>query len=114
MSENDFVAYITGEITKSEAGISIMNPEKVEEVEIVYNVMKSVVKGTGVQVTYELNAPYVSMGSVSVVGTDIKVLDPVLFLRVAQFASNVEVYPKVDGTVQIDFTFHELTRKVEE
>ena len=112
MLDDDLIKYISDEIEKSEDGISVMDPGRVQDIGVVYNVMKSVVKGTGIRVTYELNAPYSSMGSVSVTGKGINVSEPSLFVKAVKLASNMEIYPKVDGTVVIDLTFHRLTRRV--
>ena len=34
-------------------------------------------------------------------------------MKAVELASNFEVYPKTDGTVQMDFTFHGLTRAID-
>ena len=110
--DDESIVCLAKEIARSEEGVSVANPGAVRTVGIVYNVMKSIVKGVGTQVTYKLNAPYLSMGSVSITGKDIIVSNPSLFMKFAKLASNLNVYPKVDGTVVIDLGFHGLIRKV--
>lgn len=102
---------VANEIYNDESVISVMNPKRLKQIEFVYKTMKYIVKGKELKVSYELNQPYTSMGSVSIVGKEIRVTNPALFLRASGFASNLEIYPKTDGTVQMDFTFHNLTRK---
>ena len=41
---------------------------------------------------------------------EIEIEDMEALINVLKLASNVEVYPKTDGTVQLDITFHGLTR----
>lgn len=107
-----FVDEVVTEIANSEAGTSVTIPERVKRVEVAYKALRLIAKGKDVDVTYELNAPYTSMGSVSIVGKEVIITNPVLFAKVAEMASNFEVYPKTNGTVEMNFTFHNLTRKV--
>lgn len=112
ISVNEAMTKITNVISEDEAGTSVTVPEKVKQIETAYKAMRLITKGKNVDIIYELNAPYTSMGSVSVVGKEIVITNPALFAKVAAMASNFEVYPKTNGTVQMNFTFHNLTRKV--
>lgn len=105
---------IANAVAKSESGVSVTVPEKVLLVRDVFNILKRIVRGRNVNITYDLNEPYASMGAVTIVGEEILVEDPAVFAHTAAAASNFEVYPKTDGTVQMNFTFHGLTRKVAE
>lgn len=75
--------------------------------------LKYLTKGTKAKVTYALHEPYKSMGVVSVVGSDLLFRNTEWFMKAVELASNFEVYPKTDGTVQMDFTFHGLTRAID-
>lgn len=111
-SVDEVMMKIANAVAKDEAGTSVVIPEKVNQVEAAYKAMRLIAKGKNVDITYELNAPYTSMGSVSVAGREIVITNPTLFAKVAEMASNFEVYPKTNGMVQMNFTFHNLTRKV--
>lgn len=102
---------IANAVSEDEAAASVVVPERVRQVEGAYKTMLLIIKGKNVDITYELNSPYKSMGSVSITGNEIIVANTELFVKVAEMASNLEVYPKVNGTVQMNFTFHNLTRK---
>ena len=88
---------------------SIINPKRVQAVLYTYKVLKYLTKGTNAKVTYALNEPYKSMGSVSIVGKELTFSNPKWFMIAVRLASNFNVYPKTNGTVQMDFTFHGLT-----
>lgn len=88
---------------------SIINPKKVQAVLYTYKVLKYLTKGTNAKLTYALNEPYKSMGSVSIVGKELTFSNPKWFMVAVKLASNFNVYPKTNGTVQMDFTFHGLT-----
>lgn len=88
---------------------SIINPRKVQAVLYTYKVLKYLTKGTNAKVTYALNEPYKSMGSVSIIGKELTFSNPKWFMVAVKLASNFNVYPKTNGTVQMDFTFHGLT-----
>ena len=88
---------------------SIINPRKLQAVLYTYKVLKYLTKGTNAKVTYALNEPYKSMGSVSIVGKELTFSNPKWFMIAVKLAANFNVYPKTNGTVQMDFTFHGLT-----
>lgn len=111
-SVNEIMMGIANDISSNEAGTSVIIPERVKQIETAYKSLLLIAKGKNVDVTCEMNAPYTSMGSVSVTGREIIITNPVLFAKVAEMASNFEIYPKTNGTVQMDFTFHNITRKV--
>lgn len=111
-SVDEVIMEIANDVSKDEAGTSVIIPERVKQVETAYKTLRLIAKGKNVDVTYELNEPYTSMGSVTVVGKEVIITNPVLLAKVASMASNFEVYPKTNGTVQMNFTFHNLTRKV--
>ena len=91
----------------------IINPLKIQQLLYTFKMIKYATKGTNVKVTYELHKPYKSMGSVSVSGSNLLFEKTRWFLKAIEFASNFEVYPKTDGTCQMNFTFHGLTNKID-
>lgn len=98
------------EQTRTEGdGAELADPNKTQAVLCTYKILKYLTKGTKAKVTYELNKPYKSMGCVSIVGKEIMFDNQEWFVTAVKLASNFDVYPKTDGTVQMDFTFHGLT-----
>lgn len=91
----------------------IVNPIIMQHLLYTYKILKYLTKGTGTKVTYELHEPYKSMGSVTVCGKNITFAKPEWFMKAVELAANFEVYPKTDGTVEMNFTFHGLTKPVE-
>lgn len=67
-----------------------------------------------VKISYELFSPYDTMGIVSVVGAQLSFANSELFMKALGLANNFEVYPKTDGTLQMDFTFHGLIKQCRE
>lgn len=101
------------EVQNEGSSTAIINPRKVQAVLYTYKVLKYLTKGTGAKVSYALNEPYKSMGSVSICGKDLTFSNPKWFMVAVKLASNFNVYPKTNGTVQMDFTFHGLTITLE-
>jgi len=101
------------EIEADESRTSVLNPVRMRELLYTYKAVKLLVRGSSAKVTYKLHQPFQSMGSVSITGKEILMRNPVNFIRAAKFASNVEAYPKTDGTVCMTFTFHGLTVPIE-
>lgn len=111
-NSEETLARIANEIAKEESGVSVVRPDKLEMIAAAYDAVKASTSGKGVKVSYELNAPYTSMGSISVTGKEIRIVNTKLFTMAVSLASNFEVYTKTDGKVQMDLTFHNITRKV--
>lgn len=96
------------EITERVANI---NPDRVYHVLYVHKLLRHLMNGVrGVRVSYEVCKPYKEMGSVSVIGKRIPFTNSGLFMKAVELADNFEVYPKINGTVQMNFTFHRLTK----
>lgn len=112
----DSIVKRVGELCAAEDNkTAIVNPDKIQQVLYVYEVLKFLTKSNrSVKVTYEIHEPYKSMGSVSVSGEHIKFKNPNGFLKAVELSSNFEVYPKTDGTVRMDFTFHGLTKSIKQ
>lgn len=110
---NNIVSTIGEEAAADDSRTSIVNPYKIQQVLYTYKMLKYLTKGTKARVSYKLHAPYKSMGSVSIVGSDLSFRNTGWFMKAVHLASNFEVYPKTDGTVQMNFTFHGLTKAID-
>ena len=65
----------------------------------------------GVNVTYDIGGISPCMGVVSISGKTIIFNNVNLFKDAKNLATNFEVYPKTDGTIQMNFGFLGLKRK---
>lgn len=92
----------------------IANPIKIQQLLCTLKILKYIAKDSGAKVTYELYKPFKSMGSVTVCGKNITFTKTEWFAKVIDFVSNFEVYPKTDGTVEMNFTFHGITVPIED
>lgn len=88
----------------------MINPYRIQEILYTYKVLKYLTRGSKAKVTYELHKPYKSMGYVSVSGKNLSFKNMKWFLKAVELSSNFEVYPKTNGTIQMNFTFHGLTK----
>lgn len=111
---DSIVTTVCETVAKEEDRAAIINPYRIQHVAYTYKILKYLTKGQkGVKVTYELHEPFKSMGSVSITGHELNFRKPDWFMKAVELASNFEVYPKNDGTVQLNFTFHGLTTPIE-
>lgn len=110
---SDAIKCIGEQIAIENSKSAILNPERVKSLLMTYQILTRITKGVKAKVTYTMNKPYVSMGVVSVDGKELTFSSPKLFRVAAKLASNFNVYPKANGTVHIDFTFHNLTIPLE-
>lgn len=97
----------------SETGTSVLNMEGMRKMQAVYASMKRIIRNDGVKITYEAHEPLLRYGSVTVTAKEISFTDTTAFREAASLSANYDIYPRTDGTVQIDFAFNDLTMKVE-
>ena len=108
-----FVEGMQDMVAEDEGKITIINPLRLAQIKFTYSVMKYLTRDTDAEVTYKLNEPFKTMGSVSVEGKVLDFAGPKGFARAAEFASNTEVYPLAKNRVRLTFTFHGLTAPIE-
>lgn len=97
------------ELAEDEATPSILNPLRMSQIQFAYAALKMITRDTDAVVSYKLQEPFKTMGSISVEGKLLEFDKPEWFARVAEFASNMEVYPLSKDAVRLTFTFHGLT-----
>ncbi len=93
--------------------IEITDPVKVNLLMKVYHVLCALYKGSGVEVTYSLQKDIKSMGVVSIISNSIVFPKARLLSQLTKAATATDVYARADGRIQMDFTFHGLTQKME-
>ena len=91
----------------------VINPDRMTEFIRAIKILMSITQNKKIKVSYRVNEPYIGMGTVSLVGKSIAGLNEEVFSGVASTASNIDVFPRDDGTVQCDLTFHGLTNLIE-
>lgn len=92
---------------------TVLDGLKLKQIQFAYSVLQYITRGTDAKVSYKLNEPFKTMGSISVEGPMLEFDCPEWFSRVAEFASNTEVYPLAKNKVRMTFTFHGLTKPIE-
>ncbi|NLZ35882.1 MAG: hypothetical protein GX897_00175 [Clostridiales bacterium] len=100
-------------ITEYELRTAIVNPAKIKQLEFVHEILSILLEGQDVKIAKKVFKPFKSMGSVSVEGAEIKIRYPDIFMKIASFADNIEVYPLVKEAVRMTFTFHGVTKPIE-
>ena len=108
-----FVEGMQDMVAEDEGKTTIINPLRLAQIKFTYSVMKYLTRDTDAEVTYKLNEPFKTMGSVSVEGKVLEFAGSKWFARAAEFASNTEVYPLAKNRIRLTFTFHGLTAPIE-
>lgn len=103
------------EIEVEEADVfRVLNPARLEQMQLSYALLKYMAGRTGAQVSYKLCEPFRSMGSITMEGENLTFWDAKYFNRIMQVADNMEVYPLKKNRVRLSFTFYHMTTIVEE
>lgn len=92
---------------------AIINGLKFKQIQFAYAALKYITRGNNVELSYRLNEPFRTMGSISVEGKILEFDNPEWFSRVAEFATNTEIYPLAKNKVRLTFTFHGLATPIE-
>lgn len=112
-SMDDFIEVISQELEAEEWNTTMLDFQKSKQIQFAYSVLKYLTRGSDAVVSYKLHEPFKTMGSVSAEGKSIEFYQPEWFARVAEFASNTEVYPLAKNRVRLTFTFHGLTKSID-
>ena len=110
---DEVVNGIKDDINKDELRTTILNPLKMEQFKFAYAALQYIMKGKNVQISYKMYEPFKTMGSITVEGAVLEFDKPEWFARIAEFASNTEIYPLTKNIVRMTFTFHGLTTAIE-
>lgn len=94
--------------TENEPTLSIINHDMVFRLFYAYNLLKYLTKDSSAVVTYTLLDSGENIGTISIKGTNIKFDKPEWFAQIARIASGFDVYPKTDGTIQMDLIFYNI------
>lgn len=110
---DEVVNGIRDDINKDELRTTILNPLKMQQFQFAYAALQYIMKGKNVQISYKMYEPFKTMGSITVEGAVLEFDKPEWFARIAEFASNTEIYPLTKNAVRMTFTFHGLTTPIE-
>lgn len=105
--------FIAEAVQQDEEGTHITNIKRLKDVNLVYKLLKYITSGKQLQILYELNKPFTSMAYISVVGRELRFDHPEWFVLCSNMASNVEIYARMDGCAQVNFTFNGFTNKID-
>ncbi len=106
---DELIALIGKRIETEDQRVQIMNLPRVKQLEFAYEVLKILLAGQDASISYKLNDPFKSVGSVSIEGRNVAFSKIEWFVKAANVADNVEVYPLTNGKLRMTLTFHNVT-----
>ena len=102
------------QIALDESRPSVVNPERYSQMNEAYRILRALTQNVReLHLTYELNKPFQSMGSITLEGKTIWVRGSKWFSKAAKLSNNFEVYPLTNGQVCMSFCFNGLTTPIE-
>ena len=110
-NQDEILKALWDAIIEDEEGVHLTDPGRMRELLLCHEAMKKVFKGQGVKITCTPHSTFASMGTVEVSGKSLVVYNTPLFVKASSLASNYYVYPKLDGTIVLELTFHGMTVK---
>lgn len=112
-SFDELIDGLRADIENDDSKVTMLDAMRLKQIQFAYAALQYITRGTDTVVSYKLNEPFKTMGSISVEGQSLEFDKPEWFARVAEFASNTEVYPLTKNRVRLTFTFHGLTKPIE-
>lgn len=100
-------------IEQDEAKTQILNPRRMQQFKYCADTMEALFGRDALEFTAVPHDLYPSCGTITVLAKNLTIRNPEQFTLAAAYASNFEVYPKLDGKLVLAFTFYGLTNKLE-
>lgn len=104
----EFYRALVEQLTSEDSMPAVINPERIMEFAKTAELLNEYATKHNMKITYNMHSPLKSMGYISVQAKTIS-LPEHIFKTAASTADTVDIYPKTNGVVQIDFVFHNLT-----
>lgn len=98
--------------TKKNPGVYSPDIKRQKQFYRSYEILSHIM-GDNIIVSYDIyGQPIKTSGAISITGKEIKILDTKKFAQVSRMASNMEVYPRTDGSIVMAFMFYGLSKRV--
>lgn len=111
--ELDAIIQAFGEaIEFDEQRTCILVPERLRQMATAYRFLTEIGKENDATVTYTLNEPYKSMGSVCIEAESLEFSDVPKMMSAICRSKNVDVYPLTNGNIRMVLTFHGLVKAI--
>ena len=89
------------------------NISRIQEMLCAFEDIHKLSRDTDAKLSCTVNDICKGMGHINLIFTDLTVNYPIKFYEIAALANNIEIYPKTDGSLQMDLTFYNLIKKEE-
>ena len=110
---DEFIDSIKDDINNDESKTTVLGALRLKQLQFAHAALQYITKDKDVQISYKLYEPFKTMGSITIEGKVLEFDKPEWFARVAEFATNTEIYPLAKNMVRMTFTFHGLTAPIE-
>lgn len=108
--EDDEMLLLLGRMMREEeARPHILDPKKAGKEIYVLRLLRELFRGEEAEITFDIAEVAASMGTVSVKAYGLKCADTDALAEIIELTDNFSVYAKTDGSVQLDFTFYNVT-----
>lgn len=107
-STNALFAEICENLKYENSKPAVINPARVKDFIKALGFLKKYAKSNRSKISYKMHSPFKWMGCISLIGSNIY-FDFDTFSAVAKLATVIDIYPRTNGTIQIDFMFNDLT-----
>ncbi len=108
---NAFVEALGAAIEAEESEPHILNIPRIKQMANAYQELCALADPSCI-ISSTLHKPYTSMGVITIETPDFIFEDMRAIQQIVHNASNIEIYPLVDGTLRMSITFHGVAKKI--
>lgn len=94
---------------KREGIVEIINPLRAKELLFAEENLKRIFKNRDTEINRNLEYIHDDVGAITIIGRSIAFENPEMFIEIIKGANKLEVFPKTNGTVQMDINYFNIT-----
>ncbi|MGN1134337.1 MAG: hypothetical protein ACI4RN_07780 [Oscillospiraceae bacterium] len=112
MINDPLLKLVAAALKKKGEGTSVLSPKRMAELNKVYKVITNIADRKNTKVECGINEPFVGSGYISIVCDKIVFDDPKALEEIIKLSDIMEVYPRKDHKISIDFAFDDISIKI--
>lgn len=94
---------------RREGIVEIINPLRAKELLFAEENLKRIFTNRNAKVNRNLKYIHDDVGTITIIDREITFENPEMFIEIIRGANHLEVFPKTDGTVQMDISYFYIT-----
>lgn len=109
--EFELIDEIAKVIADDESKNTVVDIDREKMVTMCSKSFRNIASGNKLKITCGLHEPFESVGYIEAIGESIVINDTHVFCDIIKNASNIELVPHTNNSIEVNLTFHGLSKK---